>query len=190
VPEPDFPTRGEVLNRQWCAGHLSQRPAQHPDARPWPIIEEIQPARGRPTRRGAVVITELPLSAQQRRGWDREAGRSVNDGKDRRNADIRDESTRDGMRVVGGGAPDGDPRKCWASCSAAPPCRAISARFLLPLVDGQPRPAQPCASLLQPFWSKSGAQRSFAAPARAQAQPKTASSVRRLDPGAGISCLR
>jgi len=47
------PPAGEVLNRQWCAGHLSQRAAAASDARRGPYRGRSSPAKGR-QRRGAL----------------------------------------------------------------------------------------------------------------------------------------
>jgi len=49
------------------------------------------------------------------------------------------------MRVVWSALDDGDPDKVLVSCSAAPPCIAISARSCVP-VDAN-RAAQPCATV-------------------------------------------
>ena len=61
-------------------------------------IEEIQPGKGR-HKRGAVVITELPYQLSKA-GWIEKLAEQVNDGKITGIADIRDESDREGMRVV------------------------------------------------------------------------------------------
>jgi DNA gyrase subunit A len=61
-------------------------------------IEEVQPGKGR-HRRGAVMVTELPYQLSKA-GWIEKMAELVNDGKIGGIADIRDESDRDGMRVV------------------------------------------------------------------------------------------
>jgi DNA gyrase subunit A len=61
-------------------------------------IEEVQPGKGR-HKRGAVVITELPYQLSKA-GWIEKLAEQVNEGKINGIADIRDESDREGMRVV------------------------------------------------------------------------------------------
>jgi DNA gyrase subunit A len=87
-------------------------------------IEEVQPGKGR-HRRSAVVITELPYQLSKA-GWIEKLAELVNDAKLGGIADIRDESDRDGMRVVVELRRDA-PIRCWPTCSAARPCRATSA---------------------------------------------------------------
>ena len=97
VPGPDFPTGGEVLLGSGVRetylggrGSIPMRGVAH--------IEEVQPGKGR-HKRGAVVITELPYQLSKA-GWIEKLAEQVNEGKIGGIADIRDESDRDGMRIV------------------------------------------------------------------------------------------
>jgi len=94
------------------------------------------------------------LSAQQG-GLDlRSVADQVNDARSAASLNIRDESDRDRVNARGGErcAPPTAIREKggWASCSAAPPCRAISAAILFgpgwwtrPTAPAQPAPAAP-----------------------------------------------
>jgi DNA gyrase subunit A len=97
VPGPDFPTGGVVLTGSGVRdtylngrGSIPMRGVAH--------IEEVQPGKGR-HKRGAVVITELPYQLSKA-GWIEKLAEQVNDGRITGIADIRDESDREGMRVV------------------------------------------------------------------------------------------
>ena len=97
VPGPDFPTGGVVLTGSGLRdtylhgrGSIPMRGVAH--------IEEVQPGKGR-HKRNAVVITELPYQLSKA-GWIEKLADQVNDGKVAGIADIRDESDREGMRVV------------------------------------------------------------------------------------------
>ena len=97
IPGPDFPTGGEVLLGSGVRetylggrGSIPMRGVAH--------IEEVQPGKGR-HKRGAVVVTELPYQLSKA-GWIEKLAEQVNEGKIGGIADIRDESDRDGMRVV------------------------------------------------------------------------------------------
>ena len=88
-------------------------------------IEELQPGKGR-HKRGAVVITELPYQLSKA-GWIEKLAEQVNDGKTNGIADIRDESDREGMRVVVELRRDANPETVLAELHAAPPYRATTA---------------------------------------------------------------
>jgi len=136
VPGPDFPTGGEVLTGSGVRdtylngrGSIPMRGVAH--------IEEIQPGKGR-HRRGAVVITELPYQLSKA-GWIEKLADQVNDGKIGGIADIRDESDRDGMRVVVEVRRDGDPEKVLGELQRRTALQGNFGAILLALVDGQPR---------------------------------------------------
>ena len=136
VPGPDFPTGGEVLTGSGVRdtyltgrGSIPMRGVAH--------IEEVQPGRGR-HRRGAVVITELPYQLSKA-GWIEKLAEQVNEGKIGGIADIRDESDRDGMRVVVEVRRDGDPGKVLAELQRRTALQSNFGAILLALVNGQPR---------------------------------------------------
>ncbi|HCD79901.1 MAG TPA: DNA gyrase subunit A, partial [Alphaproteobacteria bacterium] len=96
IPGPDFPTGGQILGRKGIRetytggrGSITMRGVA--------AIETIE-AKGRPDR-DAVIITELPYQTNKASLIERIA-ELVNDKKLEGIADIRDESDRDGMRIV------------------------------------------------------------------------------------------
>ena len=96
IPGPDFPTGGQILGREGIRetylggrGSITMRGVA--------AIETIE-APGRPDR-DAVIITELPYQTNKAALIERIA-ELVNDKKLEGISDIRDESDRDGMRIV------------------------------------------------------------------------------------------
>ena len=135
IPGPDFPTGGEVLIGSGVRdtyllgrGSIPMRGVAH--------IEEVQPGKGR-HRRGAVVITELPYQLSKA-GWIEKLAEQVNDGKIGGIADIRDESDREGMRVVVELRRDADPEKVLAELQRRTALQSNFGAILLALVNGQP----------------------------------------------------
>ncbi|MDM7954244.1 MAG: DNA topoisomerase 4 subunit A [Cyanobium sp. CZS 25K] len=136
VPGPDFPTGGEVLLgsgvRDTYAtgrGSIPMRGVAH--------IEEVQPGKGR-HRRGAVVVTELPYQLSKA-GWIEKLAEQVNDGKIGGIADIRDESDREGMRVVIELRRDAEPQKVLEELQRRTALQSNFGAILLTLVNGQPQ---------------------------------------------------
>jgi DNA gyrase subunit A len=136
VPGPDFPTGGEVLTGGGVRdtyltgrGSIPMRGVAH--------IEEVQPGKGR-HRRGAVVITELPYQLSKA-GWIEKLAEMVNDGKIAGIADIRDESDREGMRVVVEVRRDADSNKVLAELQRRTALQSNFGAILLALVNGQPQ---------------------------------------------------
>jgi DNA gyrase subunit A len=136
VPGPDFPTGGEVLTGAGVRdtyltgrGSIPMRGVAH--------IEEVQPGKGR-HRRGAVVITELPYQLSKA-GWIEKLAEMVNDGKITGIADIRDESDREGMRVVVEVRRDADSSKVLAELQRRTALQSNFGAILLALVNGQPQ---------------------------------------------------
>ena len=96
IPGPDFPTGGQILGRTGIREtYLSGRGSV--TMRGVAEIETIE-ATGRPDR-DAVIITALPYQTNKAAMIERIA-EMVNDKKLEGISDIRDESDRDGMRIV------------------------------------------------------------------------------------------
>jgi len=147
VPGPDFPTGGEVLlgsgiRDTYLAGRgsIPMRGVAH--------IEEVQPGKGR-HRRGAVVITELPYQLSKA-GWIEKLAEQVNEGKIGGIADIRDESDREGMRVVVEVRRDANAETVLADLQRRTALQSNFGAILLALVHGQPQQLS-LRSLLQQF---------------------------------------
>ena len=136
VPGPDFPTGGEVLIGSGLRetyltgrGSIPMRGVAH--------IEEVQPGKGR-HRRGAVVITELPYQLSKA-GWIEKLAEQVNDSKIGGIADIRDESDRDGMRVVVELRRDAEAKKVMDELWRRTALQSNFGAILLALVNSQPQ---------------------------------------------------
>jgi DNA gyrase subunit A len=135
VPGPDFPTGGEVLVGSGLRdtylggrGSIPMRGVAH--------FEEVQPGKGR-HRRSAIVVTELPYQLSKA-GWIEKLAELVNDGKIGGIADIRDESDREGMRVVVELRRDAEPSKVLADLQRRTSLQNNFGAILLALVNGQP----------------------------------------------------
>ncbi len=135
VPGPDFPTGGEVLIGSGVRdtyltgrGSIPMRGVAH--------IEEVQPGKGR-HKRGAVVITELPYQLSKA-GWIEKLAEQVNEGKINGIADIRDESDREGMRVVVELRRDANPETVLAELQRRTALQSNYGAILLALVHGKP----------------------------------------------------
>ncbi|MEX1322971.1 MAG: DNA gyrase subunit A, partial [Synechococcaceae cyanobacterium] len=99
-------------------------------------FEEVQPGKGR-HRRSAVVVTELPYQLSKA-GWIEKLAELVNDGRIGGIADIRDESDREGMRVVVELRRDADPEQVLTDLQRRTALQSNFGAILLALVDGQP----------------------------------------------------
>jgi len=147
IPGPDFPTGGEVLLGTGLRetylqgrGSIPMRGVAH--------TEEVQLGKGR-HKRNAVVVTELPYQLSKA-GWIEKLADLVNDGKIGGIADIRDESDREGMRVVVELRRDSDPDKVLKELQRRTALQSNFGAILLALVDGQPQQLS-LRQLLQTF---------------------------------------
>lgn len=135
VPGPDFPTGGEVLIGSGVRetylggrGSIPMRGVAH--------TEEIQLGKGR-HKRAAVVITELPYQLSKA-GWIEKLADQVNEGKIGGISDIRDESDREGMRVVVELRRDANPETVLADLQRRTALQSNFGAIFLALVNGQP----------------------------------------------------
>ena len=147
IPGPDFPTGGEVLLSSGLQdtylhgrGSIPMRGVAH--------TEEVQLGKGR-HKRNAVVVTELPYQLSKA-GWIEKLAESVNDGKIGGIADIRDESDRDGMRVVVELRRDAEPDKVLKDLQRRTALQSNFGAIMLALVNGQPQQLS-LRQLLQTF---------------------------------------
>ncbi|MEM1311645.1 MAG: DNA topoisomerase (ATP-hydrolyzing) subunit A, partial [Cyanobacteria bacterium P01_H01_bin.153] len=97
IPGPDFPTGGEIIDIKGIQDAYRTGRGSIP-VRGITQLEEVRPGRGR-QRRTAIVVTELPYQVNKA-GWIEKVADLVNNNRLDGIADIRDESDRDGMRVV------------------------------------------------------------------------------------------
>ena len=135
IPGPDFPTGGEILISNGIKdtytkgrGSITMRGIAH--------IEEINPGKGKHKRSG-IIITELPYQLNKA-SWIEKLADLVNNGKITGIADIRDESDRDGMRILVEIKRDSDPNKILDFLYQKTSLQSNFGAILLALVNGQP----------------------------------------------------
>ena len=134
IPGPDFPTGGQILGRKGIRetyeggrGSITMRGVAS--------IETIE-VKGRPDR-DAVIITELPYQTNKASLIERIA-ELVNDKKLEGIADIRDESDRDGMRIVIELRRDAYPQVVLNNLFKLTPLQNNFSAYMLALVKGEP----------------------------------------------------
>jgi DNA gyrase subunit A len=134
IPGPDFPTGGQILGRSGIRetyttgrGSVTMRGVA--------AIETTE-AKGRPDR-DAVIITELPFQTNKAALIERIA-ELVNDKKLEGIADIRDESDRDGMRIVIELRRDAYPQVVLNNLFKLTPLQSNFNAYMLALVGGEP----------------------------------------------------
>ena len=134
IPGPDFPTGGQILGRRGICETYSTGRGSVP-MRGVASIETVE-AKGRPDR-DAVIITELPYQTNKAALIERIA-ELVNDKKLDGIADIRDESDRDGMRVVIELRREAYPQVVLNNIFKLTPLQNNFSAYMLALVDGEP----------------------------------------------------
>ncbi|MBD1914039.1 MULTISPECIES: DNA gyrase subunit A [unclassified Leptolyngbya] len=149
IPGPDFPTGGEIV------GTDGVREAYRTGRGSIPVrgvaqFEEIQPGRGR-HRRPAIIITELPYQVNKA-AWIEKVADLTNQGRLEGIQDIRDESDRDGMRVVIELKREENPQRLLNKLYKMTTLQVNFGAIFLALVDGQPR-QMPLKEVLQHFLS-------------------------------------
>ncbi|HAZ47267.1 MAG TPA: DNA gyrase subunit A [Cyanobacteria bacterium UBA11371] len=135
IPGPDFPTGAKILGTSAIKeaytggrGSITMRGVAQ--------IETIE-HRGRPDRE-AIIITELPYQTNKAALIERIA-EMVNDKKLEGIADIRDESDRDGMRIVIELKRDAYPKVVLNNLYKQTPLQANFGANMLALVNGEPQ---------------------------------------------------
>ena len=147
IPAPDFPTGGEIVGTDGIKEAYQLGKGSIP-LRGVAQLEEVQLGRGR-HKRLAIIITELPYQVNKA-GWIEKVADLVNQGKLEGIADIRDESDRDGMRVVIELKRETNPTKLLADLYQKTPLQMNFGAILLGLVNGEPRQLS-LKGLLQEF---------------------------------------
>ncbi len=97
IKGPDFPTGGELIYSQ-TVEELYQTGKGSITIRGVVNTEEVNLGKGK-HKKNAIIITELPYQINKA-GWIEKLAELVNAGKIDGISDIRDESDRDGMRIV------------------------------------------------------------------------------------------
>lgn len=147
IPGPDFPTGGEIVDH----GGIKEAYTTGKGGiilRGIVTMEEIPATRGG-KRRTALIVTELPFQVNKA-GWIEKIADLVNQGRLQGISDIRDESDRDGMRVVIELKRDTNPQELLQNLYQQTALQTTFGAILLALVDGQPRQLS-LRQLLQEF---------------------------------------
>ncbi|MGD1950913.1 MAG: DNA gyrase subunit A [Leptolyngbyaceae cyanobacterium] len=147
IPGPDFPTGGEITDIKGIRDAYRTGRGSIP-VRGIAGFEEIQPGKGR-QRRNALVVTELPYQVNKA-GWIEKVANLVNQGRLEGIADIRDESDRDGMRVVIELKREVQPHSILAALYKMTPLQTNFGAIMLALDGGQPV-QMPLRYMLQSF---------------------------------------
>ncbi|MBR8828106.1 MAG: DNA gyrase subunit A [Gomphosphaeria aponina SAG 52.96 = DSM 107014] len=135
IPGPDFPTGAQILGRSGIKeayttgrGSITLRGVT--------AMETLQ-QRGRPEKE-AIIITELPYQTNKASLIEKIA-ELVNDKKIEGISDIRDESDRDGMRIVIELKRDAYPRVVLNNLYKQTPIQSNFGANMLALVNGEPQ---------------------------------------------------
>jgi DNA gyrase subunit A len=134
IQGPDFPTGGLILDAEGDGGLKSAygRGRGRIQVRARAHIEEMSRGRHR------IVVTELPYMTNKSSLIGRIAD-LARDGKLEGLADLRDESDRQGMRIVIELVKTADPDKVLADLYKRTPMQSTFSIIMLALVDGEPR---------------------------------------------------
>ncbi|GCL42500.1 DNA gyrase subunit A [Anabaena sp. FACHB-1250] len=147
IPGPDFPTGGEIVDH----GGIKEAYTTGKGGivlRGIVTVEEIPATRGG-KRRTALIVTELPFQVNKA-GWIEKIADLVNQGRLQGISDIRDESDREGMRVVIELKRDTNSQELLQNLYQQTALQTTFGAILLALVDGQPRQLS-LRQLLQEF---------------------------------------
>ncbi len=135
IPGPDFPTGGQILGTTGIRetyttgrGTITMRGVAN--------IETLE-QRGRPDRE-AIIVTELPYQTNKAALIEKIA-EMVNEKRLEGISDIRDESDRDGMRIVIELKRDAYPRVILNNLYKQTPLQANFGANMLALVNGEPQ---------------------------------------------------
>ncbi len=149
IPGPDFPTGGEIIGTEGIQEAYVTGRGSIP-VRGIARTEELQIGRGR-HRRTALIITELPYQVNKA-AWIEKIAELVNQGRLEGIADIRDESDRDGIRVVIELRREVTPQTILNALYRQTALQSNFGTIMLALANGQPR-QMPLRELLQQFLS-------------------------------------
>jgi DNA gyrase subunit A len=134
IQGPDFPTGGIILNEEGDGGLQSAygRGRGRIQVRARAHIEEMSRGRNR------IVVTELPFMTNKSSLIGRIAD-LAREGKLEGLADLRDESDRQGMRIVIELVKTADPEQVLRELYSRTPMQSTFSIIMLALVEGEPR---------------------------------------------------
>jgi DNA gyrase subunit A len=140
IPGPDFPTGGEIMGIEGIhdayrtgKGIITVRGISH---------VEVASVQAKVTkskkRRDSLIVTELPFQVNKA-AWIEKIAELVNAGKIDGIADLRDESDREGMRVVIEIKRDSEPSNVLEQLYRQTALQSNFGAIMLAIVEGQPR---------------------------------------------------
>jgi DNA gyrase subunit A len=140
IPGPDFPTGGEIMGIEGIhdayrtgKGIITVRGVSHVE-----IASERAKLAKSKKRRDSLIVTELPFQVNKA-AWIEKIAELVNAGKIDGIADLRDESDRDGMRVVIEIKRDAAPSNVLEQLYRQTALQSNFGAIMLAIVQGQPR---------------------------------------------------
>jgi DNA gyrase subunit A len=140
IPGPDFPTGGEIMGIEGIhdayrtgKGIITVRGVSHVE-----VASERAKLTKSKKRRDSLIVTELPFQVNKA-AWIEKIAELVNAGKIDGIADLRDESDRDGMRVVIEIKRDAEPSNILDQLYRQTALQSNFGAIMLAIVAGQPR---------------------------------------------------
>jgi len=140
IPGPDFPTGGEIMGVEGIhdayrtgKGIITVRGISHIE------VASVQAKLTKSKkRRDSLIVTELPFQVNKA-AWIEKIAELVNAGKIDGIADLRDESDREGMRVVIEIKRDSEPSNVLEQLYRQTALQSNFGAIMLAIVEGQPR---------------------------------------------------
>ncbi|MEL6602084.1 MAG: DNA gyrase subunit A [Cyanobacteria bacterium J06614_10] len=136
IPGPDFPTGAEIIDTKGIHDAYRTGRGSIP-IRGVASFEEIRPGKGKRSRQ-AIIVTELPYQVNKA-SWITKIASLVNQGRIEGIADIRDESDRQGMRVVIELKREAQPHLILNDLYRLTPLQTNFGALMLAIEEGQPR---------------------------------------------------
>jgi DNA gyrase subunit A len=140
IPGPDFPTGGEIMGIEGIhdayrtgKGIITVRGVSHVE-----VASDRAKLTKSKKRRDSLIVTELPFQVNKA-AWIEKIAELVNAGKIDGIADLRDESDRDGMRVVIEIKRDAEPSNVLDQLYRQTALQSNFGAIMLAIVEGQPR---------------------------------------------------
>ena len=135
IPGPDFPTGGIIVRK---SGEVDPLASAYGSGRGKLTLQARAHVEEMGRGRSRIIVTELPYQVNKANLIERIAD-LARGGRLDGLADLRDESDRDGMRIVLELTKNGVPEKILAELHRRTPMQTTFSVIMLALVDGEPR---------------------------------------------------
>ncbi|MGB3574369.1 MAG: DNA gyrase subunit A [Phormidesmis sp.] len=136
IPGPDFPTGAEIIETKGIHDAYRTGRGSIP-IRGIASFEEVRHGKGKRSRQ-AIIVTELPYQVNKA-SWITKIASLVNQGRLEGIIDIRDESDREGMRVVIELKREAQPQLILNDLYKMTPLQTNFGALMLAIEEGQPR---------------------------------------------------